>query len=101
LKNTLFESEYGFGSNASTKGDVYSFGVLVLEVVTKRRPTDEIFEGGLSLHAWVKRHYHGRTESVVDPALLRTIRQQPQEVRRMSEVAICEFYLLIFYLIYF
>ncbi|KAJ4745024.1 Leucine-rich receptor-like protein kinase family protein [Rhynchospora pubera] len=82
--------EYGYGANASTKGDVYSFGVLVLEVVTKRRPTDEMFEGGLDLHAWVKRYYHGRAESVVDPALLRTIREQTPEVRRMSEVAVCE-----------
>ncbi|KAF3339140.1 putative leucine-rich repeat receptor-like serine/threonine-protein kinase [Carex littledalei] len=86
--------EYGYGSNASTKGDVYSFGVLVLEVITKRRPTDEMFEGGLSLHAWVKRYYHGRAESVVDSTLLRTIREQTQEVRRMSEVAICEFHFL-------
>ncbi|KAJ3686050.1 hypothetical protein LUZ61_015214 [Rhynchospora tenuis] len=82
--------EYGYGANASTKGDVYSFGVLVLEVVTKRRPTDEMFEGGLDLHAWVKRYYHGRAESVVDPALMRTIREHTPEVRRMSEVAVCE-----------
>lgn len=53
-----------------------------------------MFEGGLSLHAWVKRYYHGRAESVVDSTLLRTIREQTQEVRRMSEVAICEFHFL-------
>ncbi|KAJ3677173.1 hypothetical protein LUZ60_002897 [Juncus effusus] len=82
--------EYGFGSNASSKGDVYSFGVLVLEVVTKRRPTDEMFEGGLNLHEWVRRQYHGRVESVIDPILARLVRDQIPEVRRMWEVAISE-----------
>nr|CAB3457089.1 unnamed protein product [Digitaria exilis] len=82
--------EYGYGSNPTTKGDVYSFGVLVLEMVTRRRPTDDMFEAGLSLHKWVKMHYHGRADAVVDPALVRMVRDQTPEVRRMSDVAISE-----------
>ncbi|XP_031479908.1 putative leucine-rich repeat receptor-like serine/threonine-protein kinase At2g24130 [Nymphaea colorata] len=65
--------EYGMGKGAATKGDVFSFGILVLEVVTRRKPTDEMFSGGLSLQEWVKRHhYHGLIEDVLDPALLST-----------------------------
>ncbi|KZV45412.1 hypothetical protein F511_34412 [Dorcoceras hygrometricum] len=82
--------EYGFGSNTSTKGDVYSFGVLVLEMVTRRRPTDDMFNGGLSLQRYVKNHYHRNTENVVDPSLLRALRDQSSEAKRMWEVAICE-----------
>ncbi|KAG2635122.1 putative leucine-rich repeat receptor-like serine/threonine-protein kinase At2g24130 [Panicum virgatum] len=82
--------EYGYGSNPTTKGDVYSFGVLVLEMVTRRKPTDDMFEAGLSLHKWVKIHYHGRANAVVDPALVRMVRDQTPEVRRMSDVAISE-----------
>ncbi|XP_020080571.1 putative leucine-rich repeat receptor-like serine/threonine-protein kinase At2g24130 [Ananas comosus] len=83
--------EYGYGSNLSTKGDVYSFGVMVLEVVTKKRPTDEMFEGGLSLHSWVSSHHHrGRAEAVVDPALVAMVQGETSEVRRMWEVAIGE-----------
>ncbi|KAJ1428472.1 Serine/threonine-protein kinase, active site [Sesbania bispinosa] len=82
--------EYGFGSNTSTKGDVYSFGILVLEMVTRKRPTDDMFVGGLSLHKWVKSHYHGRVEKVVDPALVTASRDQSQEVKRMWEIAIAE-----------
>ncbi|XP_073018041.1 uncharacterized protein [Primulina eburnea] len=82
--------EYGFGSNTSTKGDVYSFGILVLEMVTRKRPTDDMFIGGMSLHRYVKNHYHRNTENVVDPSLLRTLRDQSSEVKRMWEVAIGE-----------
>ncbi|BFG24861.1 hypothetical protein CerSpe_111350 [Prunus speciosa] len=82
--------EYGFGSNASTKGDVYSFGILVLEMVTRKRPTDDMFVGGLSLHKWVKNHYHGRVEKVVDSSLMRASRDQPPEVKKMWDVAIGE-----------
>ncbi|KAJ1258344.1 hypothetical protein BS78_10G068000 [Paspalum vaginatum] len=49
--------EYGMGGHPSTQGDVYSFGVMLLELITGKRPTDVIFQEGLTLHDWVKRHY--------------------------------------------
>lgn len=85
-----YNAEYGFGSNTSTKGDVYSFGVLVLEILTRKRPTDDMFVDGLNLHKWVKTHYHGRVERVVDSSLMRASRDQSPEVKRMWEVAIGE-----------
>eukprot|EP01018_Ginkgo_biloba_P027325 Gb_34075 [translate_table: standard] len=46
-------AEYGQGGMVSTKGDVYSHGILLLEMLTRRRPTDDMFSGGLNLQKWV------------------------------------------------
>lgn len=59
------------GKRASTEGDVYSYGVLVLEIVTGKRPTDHLFEEGKTLHEWVKSHYPHRLEPIVEEALVR------------------------------
>nr|XP_048320932.1 putative leucine-rich repeat receptor-like serine/threonine-protein kinase At2g24130 [Ziziphus jujuba var. spinosa] len=61
--------EYGLGRPASTQGDVFSFGVLLLEIITGRRPTDVLFQRGSSLHEWVKSHYPSRLEPIVEQAV--------------------------------
>lgn len=82
--------EYGYGRSASTKGDVYSFGILVLEIVTRKRPTDDMFSEGLNLNRWVKNHCHGQLDKVVDSSMMNDIRGQNIEIRNMWEVATME-----------
>lgn len=45
--------EYGLGSEVSKSGDVYSFGILLLEMITGKRPTDAMFNEGLDLRKFV------------------------------------------------
>ncbi|KAL5712171.1 hypothetical protein ACHQM5_014370 [Ranunculus cassubicifolius] len=46
--------EYGMGTKVSTQGDLYSYGILLLEMLIGKRPTDEMFKDGLNLHEWAK-----------------------------------------------
>ncbi|KAG8633666.1 hypothetical protein MANES_18G124300v8 [Manihot esculenta] len=62
--------EYGIDGLASKEGDVYSFGILVLEMLSERRPTDEIFKRGLNLHDYAKAALPKRVLQIVDPTLL-------------------------------
>ncbi|KAB8102914.1 hypothetical protein EE612_035017, partial [Oryza sativa] len=62
--------EYGMSEERSTKGDVYSFGVLLLEMVTNISPTEEIFNDGTSLRDLVASNFPKDTFKVVDPTML-------------------------------
>lgn len=61
--------EYCMGYKVSTGCDVYGFGVLLLEMLTGRRPTDAMFTDGLSLHKLVSSAFPGRLGEVLDPHL--------------------------------
>ncbi|CDP11688.1 unnamed protein product [Coffea canephora] len=45
---------YGMGGEVSTQGDVYSYGILLLELFTGKMPTDSLFTEDFSLHSYVK-----------------------------------------------
>ncbi|CAJ2646902.1 unnamed protein product [Trifolium pratense] len=62
--------EYGMGSEISTYGDMYSFGVLMLEMLTGRKPTDEMFEDGQNLHMFVENSFPDNLIQILDPHLL-------------------------------
>ncbi|KAK3439106.1 hypothetical protein EUGRSUZ_C03748, partial [Eucalyptus grandis] len=58
--------EYGSEGKVSTKGDVYSFGVLLLEVITGKKPTSEMFNADISLRQWVGASIPERVLDIVD-----------------------------------
>ncbi|KAJ8629197.1 hypothetical protein MRB53_022520 [Persea americana] len=64
--------EYGIGNEVSTFGDIYSYGILLLEMFIGKKPTDEIFNGSLSLHQFAKLALPERVMEIVDQNLLST-----------------------------
>ncbi|WJX56080.1 non-specific serine/threonine protein kinase [Trifolium repens] len=49
----MLDLDQRMGSEISTYGDMYSFGVLMLEMLTGRRPTNEMVEDDQNLHMFV------------------------------------------------
>ncbi|ESW30121.1 hypothetical protein PHAVU_002G126600, partial [Phaseolus vulgaris] len=68
IKGTL--GYYGMGSEVSTDGDMYSFGILLLEMLKGRRPIDEIFEDGQHLHTFVESSLPDNLLQVLDPSIV-------------------------------
>ncbi|GLJ28857.1 hypothetical protein SUGI_0568640 [Cryptomeria japonica] len=71
--------EYGLGGNVSIKGDVYSYGILILEMVTRKEPSDEMFVADLSLHKWVRSAFPNRLADVVNSELLRDVNENMED----------------------
>ncbi|KAK3038297.1 hypothetical protein RJ639_031393, partial [Escallonia herrerae] len=63
-------AEYGFGGEVSTYGDVYSFGILLLEMLTGKTPTDPMFQEGLDLHKFAQKALPDNVMEIVEPILL-------------------------------
>ncbi|XP_010426204.1 PREDICTED: probable LRR receptor-like serine/threonine-protein kinase At3g47570 isoform X2 [Camelina sativa] len=62
--------EYGTGGQPSIYGDVYSFGVLLLEMFTGKRPTNELFGGNFTLHKYTKSALPERVLEIADEWIL-------------------------------
>ncbi|XP_065848812.1 probable LRR receptor-like serine/threonine-protein kinase At3g47570 isoform X1 [Euphorbia lathyris] len=62
--------EYGSEGLVSIKGDIYSFGILLIETFTRKRPTDEMFNEDMSIKQWVTKLLPSGVAQLVDPNLL-------------------------------
>ncbi|KAM1819523.1 hypothetical protein ACFX11_001184 [Malus domestica] len=62
--------EYGMGHEVWPQGDVYSYGILLLEMFTGKRPTGDMFQGSSNLHNFVKASLPEQVLDIVDPVLI-------------------------------
>ncbi|KDP24394.1 hypothetical protein JCGZ_26600 [Jatropha curcas] len=62
--------KYGMGEPVSTKGDIYSYGIPLLEIFTGKRPTDDFFKVDLNLRTFVERSLPYELTNIVDPNII-------------------------------
>ncbi|KAI5675479.1 hypothetical protein M9H77_06429 [Catharanthus roseus] len=62
--------EYGLKGIVSTKCDVYSFGIMLLELFTGKKPTEEMFDENVSFREWVKALYPTSVMEIIDRSIL-------------------------------
>ncbi|GMI95903.1 EF-TU receptor [Hibiscus trionum] len=81
IKGTIgyLAPECGMGGPTSPEGDIYSYGILVLEMITGKRPTDDAFDDGISLHNLCKTALPEQLEEILDFRLLEEINEQSQK----------------------
>ncbi|KAL5839325.1 hypothetical protein ACOSQ3_012032 [Xanthoceras sorbifolium] len=70
MTQTHILATYGSEGIVSVRGDVYSFGILLMETFTRKKPTDNMFEGGMSLKCWVQKALPQSVNEVADANLL-------------------------------
>ncbi|KAK2976313.1 hypothetical protein RJ640_003029 [Escallonia rubra] len=63
-------AEYGMGEEVSTEADMYSYGIMLLEMFTGTRPTDSTFIDNFSLHNYVKFALPSRVMEIVDSTII-------------------------------
>ncbi|KAG9137536.1 hypothetical protein Leryth_018841 [Lithospermum erythrorhizon] len=80
--------EYGSKGQVSPAGDIYSFGILMMETFTKKRPCDELFTENVSLKEWVHDHFsRDQSVQVLDFDLLsRNGQRTNQEMKSLSSI---------------
>lgn len=82
--------EYAFTMRVTLASNIYSFGVVLLELLTGRRPVDEFFGDGLDLVRWV----HGASsrgempEQILDARISTQSFASRQEMLSVLKVAI-------------
>ncbi|KAI4297405.1 hypothetical protein L6164_037297 [Bauhinia variegata] len=62
--------EFGSKGIISTKVDVYSFGIMLMEIFTRKKPDDDMFVEGLSLKSWISGSFPHAIIQVMDSNLL-------------------------------
>ncbi|CAL5429437.1 unnamed protein product [Camellia sinensis] len=77
--------EYGMGEEVSTQGDMYSYGVLLLEMFTGKRPTNNMFTGNVNLHGYVKMCLPQQVMQIVDPQIILEMEEEPSKPSRSKQ----------------
>ncbi|XP_057744219.1 MDIS1-interacting receptor like kinase 1-like [Arachis stenosperma] len=62
--------EYGYSLNVDEKIDIYSYGIVLLELLTGKRPLDPEFGESVDIVGWIRRKIENKSlEEALDPSV--------------------------------
>lgn len=74
------------GGRVSTLVDVYSYGILLLEMFSGKRPTDNMFRDNFSLHNYIKVAIPDQVLRISDPRLIEVARNEKKVEECLASV---------------
>lgn len=69
----------------TTQGDVFSYGVLLLEMLIGKKPTHEMFKEDLTISNYAKMAFPNQIVDIVDPVLFPHALGQDVLLRRIGD----------------
>uniref|UniRef100_A0A0A9F040 Protein kinase domain-containing protein n=1 Tax=Arundo donax TaxID=35708 RepID=A0A0A9F040_ARUDO len=84
--------ELAFSTRSSIQSDVYSYGVVLLELLTRKTAVDPSFPDNMDIVSWVSSTLNGtdQIEAVCDPELMDEVfgTVEMEEVQKVLSVAL-------------
>ncbi|CAI9103058.1 OLC1v1001486C1 [Oldenlandia corymbosa var. corymbosa] len=84
--------EYGTEGLVSTRCDVYSYGIIMMELFTRTKPNDDMFDGNFNLRTWVNDAMASELATVLDANILNrddvNFNEKLQSLYSIMEVAL-------------
>lgn len=84
-------SEYAYSLKATEKSDVYSMGIVLMELVSGKMPTDASFGAEMDMVRWVETHIEMQDqirEELIDPALRPLLSGEEYAAFQVLEIAL-------------